>query len=51
MTRTWKFLETLAMHLVSALILLAIGLWAIGAVQAHPSNSSCHKHGAVVHCK
>jgi hypothetical protein len=51
MSRTWKFVETLAMHIIAAIIVLSFVIYVTGTVRAHPSHNSCHKHGSVVHCK
>lgn len=51
MKTTLKIGGEVVMHLATvAAILLALAIM-FDVVKAHPQQNSCHKHGAVVHCK
>lgn len=46
-----KVAGEVVMHLATVFaILMALAIM-FDVVKAHPSHNSCHKHGAVVHCK
>lgn len=46
-----KIIGEIIMHAVTVFVILFALAIMFDVVKAHPSNSSCHKHGGVVHCK
>lgn len=47
MPKTWKFAETLAMHIAAAIIVIGFLIYVTGSVRAHPA---CHQHVGQSHC-
>lgn len=46
-----KVAGEIVMHMATVLAILFALAIMFDVVKAHPANSACHKHGAVVHCK